>query len=86
MDAPGAPAANRPAVGALVLGILSLPAALTYIGGMVLGFAAVVVGFVGVAKAHQLAGRGQGQAVAGVVLGMFGMALPVAVSLFLAPA
>ena len=86
MDPPTATVTNWPAVAALVVGILSLPAALTYIGGMVLGFIAVVAGFVGVAKAHQLNGRGQGQAVTGVVLGMFGMALPVAVSLFLAPA
>lgn len=77
-------AGNRLAVAALALGVLSVPAAVTYIGGLILGFTAVVLGFVGVAKAHHLDGRGQGQAVAGVVLGMFGMALPVAVSLFLA--
>ena len=77
--------ANRPAVVALVLGVVSLPAALTYIGGMILGFAAIVAGFVGVARSRELDGRGEGFAVAGIILGMFGMALPVGVSLFLAP-
>jgi hypothetical protein len=77
-------AGNRPALIALIVGVLSLPAALTYVGGMVLGFAAVIAGFVGVARSRHLEGAGEGFAVAGVILGMFGMALPVAVSLFLA--
>ena len=75
---------NATAVAALVVGVLSVPAALTYIGGLVLGFAAVILGFFGVAKSRQLDARGEGLAVAGIILGMLGMALPVALSLFLA--
>ncbi len=76
-------AVNRPAWAALVLGVLSLPAALTYVGGMLLGLAAIIVGFVGVARSRHLQARGEGQAVAGIILGMLGMALPAALSLFL---
>ena len=75
---------NTPAVAALVTGLLSLPASLTYIGGLLLGFTAVILGFFGVARSHQLDGRGEGQSVAGIILGMLGLALPVALSLFLA--
>ena len=79
-----APAANRPAVGALVLGLVSVPAALTYIGGIVLGLAGIIVGFVGVARSRPLDGRGEGMAVAGIILGALGMSLPAAMALFLA--
>ena len=75
--------ANRPAVAALVVGLLSLPAALTYVGGLVLGFAALILGFVGVARSRELDARGERLAVAGIVLGMLGMAVPVAMALFL---
>lgn len=75
---------NRPAVAALTVGILSLPAVLTFLGGMILGFAAVVLGFVGVARSRELDARGEGLAVAGVILGMLGMSAPAAISLFLA--
>ena len=74
---------NRPALAGLVAGVLSLPAALTYVGGLVLGLAAVILGFVGVAASHKLEGRGETAAVAAVILGMLGMALPVAIALFL---
>lgn len=82
---PASPGAfNTPAVAAVGFGILSVPAGLTYIGGLVLGFAAMILGFVGVAKSRQLDARGEGLAVAGIVLGMLGMAVPVAISVFLA--
>ena len=75
--------ANRPAVAALVVGLLSLPGALTYLLGVVLGLAAIVLGFLGVAKSRELDAAGERMAVAGIVLGMLGMALPVALALFL---
>jgi hypothetical protein len=81
-DAAGTP--NRPALAALVVGALSVPGALTYVLGLVGGMAAVLLGFVGVARSRQLDARGEGMAVAGIILGMLGMALPVAMSLFLA--
>lgn len=74
---------NRPAVAGVVVGVLSLPAGLTYLGGLLLGLGAVVLGFVGVAASHRLDGRGEGLSVAAVILGMLGMALPVALALFL---
>lgn len=76
-------AGNRPAVVALALGVASLPAGLTLIGGIVLGLAAIVVGFFGVARSHQLDGAGEGIAAAGVITGMFGMAFGAALGLFL---
>ena len=75
---------NRTALAALIVGVLSLPGALTYVLGLVGGLVAVLLGFVGVARSRQLDARGEGMAVAGIVLGMLGMALPVAMSLFLA--
>lgn len=74
---------NRPAAGALVLGLVSLPAALTVVLGILLGLAAIVTGFFGVARSHQLDGAGEGYAVAGVITGMFGLALGGGLGLFL---
>ena len=48
------PIDNRPALAALVMGLLSLPATITVYGGIVLGIAAIVVGFVGVSRSHRL--------------------------------
>ena len=75
---------NSAAVAALVAGILSVPAALTYLGGIVLGLAGIILGFVGVARSRHLAGRGEGIAVAGIILGALGMSLPAAVAMFFA--
>ena len=75
---------NRTAAIALGLGVVSLPAALTLLGGIVLGLAGIIVGFVGVARSHHLEGRGEGMAVAGIILGALGMSLPAALALFLA--
>lgn len=75
--------ANRPAVAALGLGVASLPAGVTLVGGIVLGIAAIVVGFAGVARSHRIDGAGEGLAVAGIITGMFGMALGAALGLFL---
>ena len=75
--------ANRPAVAAAGLGVLSLPGALTLILGILLGMAAVVIGFYGMAVAKRLDNAGQGLAVTGIVTGMFGMALGAAAGMFL---
>ena len=77
------PTANRPAVAAAGLGILSLPGALTVLLGMLLGMAAVIIGFYGVAVAKRLDDAGQGLAVTGIVTGMFGMAFGAAAGMFL---
>ena len=75
---------NIPAAAALVAGLLSVPTALTYLGGIVFGLTAIIVGFVGVARSHHLEGRGEGMAVAGIILGALGMSLPAAMAMFLA--
>jgi hypothetical protein len=83
-DAPGRRTLdNRPAVAALTLGVLSLPAALTVVGGMLMGIAAIIVGFVGVSRSHHLNGVGEGIAAGGIAAGMFGMAMASAITLFL---
>ena len=74
---------NRPAVAALTLGVVSLPAALTVVGGMLMGVAAIIVGFVGVSRSHRMDGAGEGIAAGGIAAGMFGMALASAITLFL---
>lgn len=74
---------NGAASAALVLGIASLPGALTIILGILLGLAAIVTGFFGVARSHQLDGAGEGHAVAGVITGMFGLALGGGLGMFL---
>jgi hypothetical protein len=74
---------NRAAVIALTAGLLSLPAALTVVGGVVLGVAAIIVGFVGVARSHHMDGAGEGIAAGGIAAGMFGLGLATAIPLFL---
>lgn len=76
---------NPPAALALGIGLLSLPGALTLVLGVVLGVVAIVVGFVGVTRAMALNGTGQGLAVAGIISGAVGFALPVALTFFLRP-
>lgn len=82
-DHPRRPMDNRPAVAALAIGVLSLPATLTVVGGIVLGITAIIVGFFGVARARHLDGAGEGLAAAGIGTGMFGMALAAAIPMFL---
>jgi len=78
--APPAPAptsgagAGRLGVAALVLGLLAVLLGVTIVGGVVLGGPAVALGAQGRARARQLGG-GAGTAVAGIVLGMLGLAL-----------
>lgn len=78
-----APTANRPAVAAAGLGVLSLPGALTIVLGLLLGMAAVLIGFYGVSVAKRLDDAGQGLAVTGIITGMFGMALGGGAGMFL---
>ena len=77
------PVDNRPAVTALALGLLSLPATITVYGGIVLGIAAIIVGFVGVSRSHRLEGAGESIAAGGIAAGMFGMALSSAIPMLL---
>ncbi len=79
--APANRGTNGVAIGALVLGLLSVPLGLFVIGGL-LGLLAIILGFVGVKKANQMAGSGKGMAITGIVSGLLGLALAVAITLF----
>jgi len=65
--------ANGPATAALVVGIVALVFCFTVVGGI----AAVVLGFLGLARARQRGGAGRGRAVAGLVLGLISVVLGV---------
>lgn len=69
--APGGQQNNGVAMAALILGILSIPAIITLIGGFILGIIAVILGIVGIRKANKIVGPGsrKGMAVTGLVLG-----------------
>jgi hypothetical protein len=76
---PGPPpqqGSNGVAIAALVLGLLSIPLALFIFGGL-LGIAAVILGIVGISKARQLGGTGQGMAITGIVSGALGALLAI---------
>ena len=68
---PGA-GSNGIAVGALVLGLLSVPLGIIVLGGP-LGLIAVILGFVGVSRARTMGGAGQGMAITGIVSGVLGI-------------
>ncbi|MBL1073212.1 DUF4190 domain-containing protein [Nocardia sp. 2] len=61
------------AITALVLGILSLPAVFTVIGGVLLGLIAVIIGIVAMSKARKGQAGGTGMAVTGLILGALGL-------------
>jgi hypothetical protein len=76
---PTAGAGRRPgrALTALILGILSIPTALLAIVGLILGIIAVVLGATTRADIRRQRLAGEGQALAGLVLGSIGIALSV---------
>ncbi|HVM26554.1 MAG TPA: DUF4190 domain-containing protein [Mycobacteriales bacterium] len=71
------PMKNGLGIAALVVGVLSLPAAFTIIGGVVLGLLAIVLGLVGRGRAKRGEADNGGMALAGVVLGALGVVLSV---------
>lgn len=66
---------NGLGVAALVVALLSLPAALTIIGGLILGITAIVLGFMGRGRVSRGEANNGGVAVAGIVLGALGVLL-----------
>ncbi|MGB3486451.1 MAG: DUF4190 domain-containing protein [Mycobacterium sp.] len=82
--APPPPAAPKNGLGiaALVVAILSLPAVLTVFGGFVLGLVAIILGFIGYNRAKKGQATNGGVAIAGVVLGLVGIALNAALIAF----
>jgi len=68
---------NGAAVGALVLGLLSVPFGVIVLGGL-LGLVAVGLGFLGVSRARAMGGTGQGMAITGIVSGVIGILVAAA--------
>lgn len=66
---------NGLGIAALVVALLSLPAAVTIIGGLILGITAIVLGFMGRGRASRGEANNGGVAVAGIVLGALGVLL-----------
>lgn len=73
------PLGERPgqglAVASLVVGIISLPAVLTAIGGVVLGAVALGLGIAALRRSRRSGAPGRGLAVAGIVTGAAGLLL-----------
>lgn len=72
---------NALAIAALVIGILSLPAAFTVIFGIILGIAAIVLGVMGLNKAKTMQDAGRGLAIGGIVTGVIGLVLSLLIVL-----
>src|SRR6478752_447589 len=69
---PTAAPKNGLGIAALIAGILSLPAALTIVGGFLLGVVAVILGIIGYRKARIGEATNGGMAIGGIVLGILG--------------
>ncbi|CAN5535048.1 hypothetical protein BH11ACT7_BH11ACT7_19170 [soil metagenome] len=79
---PPAPPKNGLGTTALILAILSLPAALTVFGGFALGLVAIVIGFIGYRRVKKGEATNGGVAIAGIVLGLLGIVLSAALIAF----
>ncbi len=66
---------NGLGVAALVLALISLPAALTIVGGLILGSTAIVLGVLGRGRVRRGEADNGGVATAGIVLGALGVVL-----------
>lgn len=67
---------NGVAIGALVLGLLSVPLGF-FIVGALFGLVAIVLGIIGVNRARGLGGTGKGMAITGIVSGALGVLIPI---------
>ncbi len=66
------------AIAALVCGVLALLSSWTVIGGILLGIVAVVLGFVALSKIKRGLAAGRGMAITGIVTGVLGAVLAIA--------
>jgi predicted PurR-regulated permease PerM len=66
------------ATAALVLGILAVITSFTVFGGVILGLLAVIFGVIGLRRANRGVALGRGRAIAGIILGLLGIVLAVA--------
>lgn len=76
------PRRNGLGVAALVLGVLAVLTCWTVIGGIVLGLIAIVLGVLGRGRARRREADNGGMALAGLVLGVVGLALSAALVAF----
>jgi hypothetical protein len=76
-EQPPAAPKNGLGIAALITAIVSLPAALSVVGGFILGIAAVVMGFMGHSRAKKGEATNGGVAIAGIVLGALGIILSI---------
>ena len=82
--APAVGLRNGFGVAALILGLLSLPAIFTVVGGLILGVAAIVLGILGRNRAKKGEANNGGIAIAGIVLGALGVLLSVVMGVLFA--
>jgi hypothetical protein len=61
----------------LVLGILALISCWTVVGGILLGLAAIVLGFVGLRRANRGQAGGHGRALVGLITGVLGALIAI---------
>jgi hypothetical protein len=65
-----------------VLGIISLPAAILSLLDIPIAILGIIFGAVGIAKANKIGGKGKGAAVAGLICGVIGLILAVALFIY----
>lgn len=73
---------NGMAVAALVLGIFAIITSFTVFGGVILGILALVFGFISSARAKRGEAEGRGMAIGGIVTGIVGLVIAVALIAF----
>ena len=64
---------NRPAIWALVCGIVQFVFGLTVVGNILLAIPAIILGSIALKQIRQRGERGRGMAIAGLVLGILGV-------------
>ena len=69
----GRPLGSGLAIASLVLGILAVVTFWTYVGGILLGLVAIVLGAIALGRVRRGRAAGRGMAIAGVVLGTLGL-------------
>ncbi len=69
----GRPLGSGLAIASLVLGILAVVTFWTYVGGILLGLIAIVLGVIALGRVRRGRAAGRGMAIAGVVLGTLGL-------------
>ncbi|MBY6368414.1 DUF4190 domain-containing protein [Rhodococcoides corynebacterioides] len=79
---PPASPKNGMGIAALVVGILALLTSFTIFGGIVLGFVAVILGFIGRSRVKKLVATNKGMATAGIVLGVLSIVVAAALVFF----